>query len=73
MSDDGDEVVIPESIAELEQLTGQKITDLHRERYCNDQKLSFYNTLKQPFDSLPVAAMPHSRGVAGQLPLRGFL
>jgi isoleucyl-tRNA synthetase len=35
MSDDGDEIVCPESIAELEQLTGQKITDLHRERYAS--------------------------------------
>lgn len=33
VSDDFEEIVCPSSIAELEQLTGEKITDLHRERY----------------------------------------
>lgn len=33
ISDDGEEVVCIGSIEELEKLTGQKITDIHREKY----------------------------------------
>lgn len=33
VSEDGEEVVCVGSIAELEELSGQKITDLHRERF----------------------------------------
>lgn len=32
VSDDGEEVVCVSSIKQLEQLTGKKITDIHRER-----------------------------------------
>lgn len=32
VSEDLEEIICPGSIAELEQLTGAKITDLHRER-----------------------------------------
>lgn len=34
VSDDFEEIICPASIEELEQLSGQKITDLHRERYA---------------------------------------
>lgn len=33
VSDDHNEIICPGSIAELEELTGVKVTDLHREKF----------------------------------------
>lgn len=45
VSEDLEEIVSPASIAELERLTGAKITDLHRERFLCIHRSVFFRVI----------------------------